>query len=195
MAGNRKNHKKPAFQLYMDGLPLASKHKPPLHVRHASAFKWGALGALIVAAIYLFQEPGPELPLPANGTVTWSQNRPGPTAPFKFEASKTDTSQNYYVRLVEKHSGQAVVSLFVRGGQDAFVNAPVGEYRVIVAEGDTWYGDKHYFGRGTSVTEGLKTIELTYDPRTRGSMGHVVSYTKRLDGNYPTRQTWRSELK
>lgn len=186
MSLDNHNRLKNRFETYLDGLPLASRTKPSFGSQHAGKIKILGLVAVVAGIMYFLKEPTEPVPLPANGAVTWHQSRSGKTVPFTFESSTFDADTNYYVRLVQEESNEPVLSMFVRAGQKASVQAPIGSYRLFVAEGSTWYGVKRLFGHGTRVTEGLESIELTYDPRTRQSMGRIVSYRKRLDGNYPT---------
>ncbi|MDE2628572.1 MAG: DnaJ domain-containing protein [Burkholderiales bacterium] len=60
---------------------------------------------------------------------------------------------NYYIKLSESFTNQPVTSLFVRAGQMADIAVPFGTFRVTMASGTTWYGDKVRFGPDTQYSQ------------------------------------------
>lgn len=68
---------------------------------------------------------------------------------------------NYLVKL-ERQTGEAVVSVFVRAGETAEIAVPLGIYRIKLAAGHRWYGEHARFGPETkySVIDGLSEFKL-----------------------------------
>lgn len=125
-------------------------------------------------------EPFPALGLPVSGQVTRFTNAE-PLAPLAIDAP---IGTNYYVKLVSTSTGQAVMTVFVRGGSSVEVSVPLGEYVLKYAAGETWYGPEHLFGRSTSFSKANQNLLFNYDGS--GYNGHAIKLFKVRNGNLRT---------
>lgn len=127
--------------------------------------------------------PPPELKpveLPPNGDTRYYQKADA-IAPFSIT---TEPGQYCFAKLVDKNTGQVVMTVFVWGGQTAQTKVPLGSYEFRYASGTQWYGEEQLFGPGTSCQKAAKVFDF-YQTGT-GVMGHTVRLIKQVDGNLPT---------
>jgi len=101
----------------------------------------------------------PVVALPDNGELVVKANY-SLAAPFEV---KSQTGQNYLVKLTDTKTGQDIMTVFVRGGDTVKTQAPFGQFVVKYAAGDTWYGYEHLFGPDTAYS---KADETFYFKRT-----------------------------
>ncbi len=99
----------------------------------------------------------PVVPLPENGELVVKANY-SLAAPFEI---KSQTGENYLVKLVDANTGQDVMTVFVRGGETVETRAPLGSFHVKYASGDTWYGYEHLFGPETTYTKADETFAFS----------------------------------
>jgi len=72
----------------------------------------------------------------------------------------TPDGGHHFVKVEDWSSRTPVCTLFIRAGEQATVNLPPGEYKVKFAQGLTWYGTKHLFGKDTTCSVADKCFEF-----------------------------------
>ena len=104
-------------------------------------------------------------------------------APFQV---KTESGDNYLIKLVDPQTRKDVVRMYVVGGQTADFQVPLGDYEVLSASGANWYGDELLFGPQTAYSK-LDTVSrftLSADAQTREKLADLerklASATKAL---------------
>ncbi len=120
------------------------------------------------------------LELPANGETHYYLKAEA-IAPLNIS---TGSDRNYFIKLIDKSTGQVAVTVFVRGGQFVNIKMPLGLYEFRYASGTQWYGEEQLFGPGTDCQKADKV----FDFYRNGSqiMGHTVQLIKQVNGNLPT---------
>jgi hypothetical protein len=88
------------------------------------------------------QELYEEQQLPANGEAQAFTSGEA-IAPFKIQSQGEG---KFLVKLVDASTGDPVMTIFVRGGEDVEASVPLGTYVVKYASGTHWYGYDHLFG-------------------------------------------------
>lgn len=84
---------------------------------------------------------------PKNGNIIYSKfSNENRIAPFSID---TSGSGYYYVKLRDHQTGQTVLSFFVHGGQSVEIDVPLGNFDLLYAHGDIWYGPVNLFGQET----------------------------------------------
>lgn len=126
--------------------------------------------------------------LPSNGTW-WDYTSKAKVAPLKVSVS---SGRNYYIKLVDNGSDEPVLTLFIRDGQSARVDVPIGTYEMRYATGDTWYGPEHLFG---PETDRYKAESKFFFYRDGGQVsGYSVELVIQEGGNLDTRRIPESEF-
>jgi hypothetical protein len=128
------------------------------------------------------------LELPPNGETHYYQQAEA-IAPFGIS---TAPNTNYFIKLVEKTTGNVALTIFVRGGQSVNIKVPLGSYEFRYASGTNWYGEEQLFGSRTVYTK-ANTI---FDFYRNGPqiMGHTVKLIKQVDGNLQTREINKTDF-
>ncbi len=95
--------------------------------------------------------------LPANGTVTkfWNSTFSEILAPLKIY---TKGNLHHFVKVVDPKLNQSVLTVFIRAGQDVFVQVPIGTYEIRYATGTQWYGENDLFGKNTFYGKAQKSF-------------------------------------
>lgn len=106
----------------------------------------------------------PPVALPANGTVR-SYGFSEAIAPLTI-ATRTGGG-HYFVKLRTVGSGALIAEVFVREGQRASIEVPLGTYELTYATGRTWYGPE---------------AGALFGPETRYAKADDI-FTFRIDGN------------
>ena len=127
-----------------------------------------------------FNEPAE--PLPENGEVSKYANFDG-LAPFEI---KSPSGTNYLVKLTNTLTGEAVQTIFVRGGTTVEVKVPLGTFSVKYAAGDTWYGYRYLFGPMTAYSKASEQFTFKYDGTSYN--GYTITLYKVRNGNLRTQQ-------
>jgi hypothetical protein len=130
------------------------------------------------------QEPRfnePVLQLPATGEVRalWKQSADTVLAPLSVVTATG--SPNYYVKVVDWQTHKLLLVLFVRSGETASVEIPVGSYELRYGAGEKWYGETVLFGQETTYAKADKRLEFRIDGEQ--AVGHTVELIKQLNGN------------
>jgi hypothetical protein len=87
--------------------------------------------------------------LPPHEAVEFITDQPG-RAPFKVQ---TEAGSNFLLKLVDPQTRKDVMRMFIAGGQEANFWVPVGEYELVYASGENWYGDELLFGPQTQYAK------------------------------------------
>ncbi len=120
------------------------------------------------------------LPLPINGkTRSFAQGeRP---APLKVN---TKGSDHHLIKLTKPGSTEPVMYLFIRAGQSAEMEVPLGTFEVKWATGKEWYGYKKKFGESTAYGKANKLINFK-QTATR-VIGNEITLSPVRSGNLPS---------
>lgn len=113
----------------------------------------------------------------------WFLGRARRVAPFEV---KTDKGAHYYLKLREANTKADLLGVFITGGQVFNTKVPLGNYELVYASGETWYGeaDELYFGPTTQFSKANTVLEFK---RTGQRIsGHTISLVKVVDGNLST---------
>ncbi len=137
------------------------------------------------------EPPEPSLvsvPLPNNGEVQMftDQSR---VAPLRIE---TSGDSYYLVKLVQAYTNNAVMTVFVHGGQSVELQVPLGDYEVKYASGQNWYGYEHLFGEKTSYNK----ADTTFNFQNNGYQisGYTIVLYQVANGNLHTSKISPSEF-
>lgn len=118
---------------------------------------------------------------PASGEVLYRDCNYTFVAPLKIKTSGTSTA--YYVKMVDAR-GRSVLGFFIRPGETAEVEMPLGNYYLRYACGTEWYGQKELFGAETVAFKGTDVFRFTED--NEGYNGYSVTLYKVPNGNFET---------
>jgi len=130
----------------------------------------------------------PEYALPENG---WSQLYVSERQVARFKVSAPEGS-HYWVKLVDASTSAPAITMFVRGGTNAEVKVPLGNYVVKYASGKTWYGTTYLFGPDTAYGKADQTMRFWVE----GNIvhGHSMTLYKVRNGNLRTESIPASEF-
>lgn len=88
---------------------------------------------------------------------------------------------NYFLKLSELITGEQALTIFVRGGDTVDVEVPFGTYRVRMASGTSWYGEKVRFGPHTAYSQ--IDQPLTFSVEGNRLEGHELQLSLVRNGN------------
>lgn len=91
------------------------------------------------------------------------------------------TEANVFIKLSDWTSGAPAFSIFVRAGETVDVKVPFGTYRVRMASGKTWYGEKIRFGPDTTYTQIDESLTFSIDGDRLS--GHELQLSRVRNGN------------
>lgn len=125
----------------------------------------------------------PPVALPANGTVTRYHSSQA-IAPLTI-ATRTGGG-HYFVKLRTVGSGALIAAVFVREGQRASIEVPLGTYELTYATGRTWYGPEEgaLFGPETRCARADDTFAFRIDANQ--IQGYTVELYLQAYGNLET---------
>ncbi|CAN8139366.1 putative J domain-containing protein [uncultured Thiomicrorhabdus sp.] len=129
-------------------------------------------------------------PLPYSSVISVYTDKPL-VAPFTVFASSSD---NFLVKLKDVNTGQDVITLFVRAGEQVETKVPLGQYTQVYASGRFWYGRDLMFGNRTKFAKSLKTFDF-YKMPDGTLMGKVVRMQPNVNGNLRSTDINRSEFR
>ncbi len=132
---------------------------------------------------------GPILSFPASGDVfiTESADLRRGQSRFRITVPAADR-RNYVVLLTAADTGQRIMAIYCRSGDDVVVPVPIGRYRVLAASGLDWYGLHDLFGRSTHVEEVVPEMVATV------MNGTGIEFRRRPDGNLRTQTMLKSHF-
>jgi DNA-directed RNA polymerase subunit RPC12/RpoP len=122
----------------------------------------------------------PEQILPYSGEVRTftSKNR---VAPFTI---KTSHGSNYLVKLKDFYTKEAVMTIFVKGGDTIKTEVPTGTYEVTYASGDKWYGYTYLFGLDTGYSKADSSFSFDFNGYSYS--GYTITLYRVSNGNLKT---------
>ena len=123
--------------------------------------------------------PKPQ-PLPKNGTIRSFAHGERP-APLKVN---TRGSDHHLIKLTRPGSTEAVMYLFIRAGQSAEMEVPLGTFEIKWATGKEWYGYKKKFGESTAYGKADKLFKFE-QTITQTSTGYTTTMKGREITLYP----------
>lgn len=122
----------------------------------------------------------PEVALPNSGATQVYSNGER-VAPLEIQTSQ---GANYLVKLVSAQSQQAIMTIFVRGGNTITTKVPLGTYEIRYASGETWYGYEYLFGQNTGYSKAES--RFTFADTGRGYSGFTITLYRVSNGNLRT---------
>lgn len=124
-------------------------------------------------------DTSPAVAFPASGSVTvWRDLDP---RLLRSRMAVTTAAANAVVQLFDPQTDQHILSVYVQKNDRVELAAPVGTWRMRVAEGQRWHGPRKFFG--SSMT--YETVaQLMAFPRNGGN---GIDLHRRPDGKLPTR--------
>jgi tetratricopeptide (TPR) repeat protein len=125
----------------------------------------------------------PAVPLPANGTVKRYGFSEGIA---RLTIATRKGGGHYFVRLRTVGTGELIAEVFVREGQRASIEVPLGTYELTYATGRTWYGPKAgaLFGPETGYAKADDTFTFRIDGNQ--ILGYTVELYLQAYGNLET---------
>lgn len=137
-----------------------------------------------------------EQKLPKTGIMKIYTNKKA-IAPFKITTQKnnetdSDHSDHYFVKLVDRFTGQTVVTIFIRSGSNVEVTVPSGSYKLRYAVGNKWYGEKDLFGPLASYNKSEEILNFSENAYTVS--GHSLFLYKVMNGNFSTQTINQNEF-
>ena len=121
------------------------------------------------------------VPQPDTGALLSRSRYSQPTGPLEIVTRGTD---DYVVKLRDVDTGEEVLSFYVRAGETAEVEVPLGSYELSYACGQTWYGTKHLFGDSTRCAKADEVFTFELDGRS--VTGWTVELYLQTNGNLST---------
>ncbi|MEG0864868.1 MAG: hypothetical protein RSI33_10700 [Clostridia bacterium] len=98
-------------------------------------------------------------------------------------------SNAFYVILRDYESNMAVAAGFVRPNSTCSLRVPKGNYYCVLASGNSWYGEKELFGKGTALSKTGKFEVLGSNYR------HTITLQVKPDGNLPIYDANEDEMR
>lgn len=133
----------------------------------------------------------PTMQFPISGTTMLYQQNNDPKAKFTL-ASEQGKTENCIVKLEDWKSGISVIELYVRAGEKAETNVPIGEFRARIACGENWYGRSEMFGKRTIITIGIQPLIFWQSKNT--IHGNVLNLSKTPAGNFKTTESYSGKF-
>jgi hypothetical protein len=131
-----------------------------------------------------FWAMGSETPLPL--PVTGTHKRKHTTEAVAPLQIKTRGDKHYFVKLVDSVSDKEILTVFVRGGQTAELDVPLGSMKMRYAMGTTWYGDKKLFLHETTYAEAESILHFRIEGERIS--GYTVELFLQPNGNLKERR-------
>jgi len=122
-----------------------------------------------------------ELPLPASGLYRLNLQinlRPDNHPPFVIT---NNPNESILLKIIRISDNIEIMSIFVRAGETIETAVPVGAYKVKIATGQKWYGEKMYFGPKTSYA----IFDSVFEFHKSGTqlIGKSITLTQIKNGN------------
>lgn len=81
------------------------------------------------------------------------------TAPLEIKTGAT-SSEDYFVKVCRVGNASDYMAFYIRGGESAECEVPLGTYEIKYACGETWYGANDLFGSKTSYAKADETFRF-----------------------------------
>lgn len=140
----------------------------------------------------LTSRPAPTLsvvPFPENGATSdyaYLDN----VAPFQVSAS--GMTSNFVVRLRDAATNALVIDVYMRPGRAVKIQVPLGQFRLLIASGDTWYGPEYLFGDRGGYAEAEQRLD--FDQVRDRIRGHTIELQESILGNLRERAIARGSF-
>ena len=121
-------------------------------------------------------------PLPRNGELIFAGSAEL-VAPLSIETR--EGQGHFFVKLVGRGTGKTALTFFVREGQKAEVEAPLGSYELRYATGRSWFGPKELFGDKTQCARALEPLDFAVQGDS--VRGFAIRLYLQVDGNLATK--------
>ena len=171
--------------------PAKAVINPSSSYKHFPIFFWLSVIALV---IYFWTEYNhtPTVPIPNSGVVQLHYNQPPDAiyAPLRLVAHRSNF--HYLLKLEDWNTGVPVLAVFVRSGDQANVQVPIGIYRAKYAYGYKWYGFRYFFGKRTEVVQVKQP--LIFALRHNQVTGLTIDFNLKVTGNLQTAKADRSSF-
>ncbi|GEM_PF-1782142 len=99
---------------------------------------------------------------------------------------QTRAGTNYFIKLVNTATDQAILTAYLVGGRLFEVDVPLGTYEIRYAAGDIWYGPQYLFGPETVYSKADELFHFTFDGYQYS--GYTVELILQAYGNLETSQ-------
>lgn len=73
---------------------------------------------------------------------------------------RTDAGANYFLVLRNRQTGVKAATIFIQGGNTFSGGMALGEYDLAYTSGDTWYGNRLFFGPESGVSKADSTMRF-----------------------------------
>lgn len=122
----------------------------------------------------------PPISLPSTGPMHnfRDRNRDLVLGPLKIITA--NGGPNYYVKVIPQE-GTPVFVLFIRSGESASVELPLGTYELRYAAGELWYGETYLFGPDTVYRRA--DSQLRFEIEGDKVAGYTLELIKQANGN------------
>lgn len=130
-----------------------------------------------------------KMPLPYSSVISINSTKPA-LAPYTIIASG---SESHLVKLKDATTGQEMVTIFVRAGEQVATKIPVGDYTQVYASGKIWYGWDFLFGNRTKFAKSLQI--LSFQQNGNQFNGHIVQLKQHSNGNLRSKPINQNEFR
>lgn len=104
----------------------------------------------------------------------------------------TEAGGNYYLVLRNRQTGVKAATIFIRGGNTFSGGMALGEYDLAYTSGDTWYGNRLFFGPNSGVSKADSTMR--FYAASGGLSGVELTLYGVIGGNMTSSQGHLSDL-
>ena len=101
---------------------------------------------------------------------------------------KTETGENYFVKLIDVMDGTPKMEFFIHGGDILMADVPAGVFTLKYADGLVWCGERKLFGPDTLVEETNKTFDF------RPGREWTIELIRQRGGNLNTKYIPRGQF-
>lgn len=103
-------------------------------------------------------------------------------APLTVE---TGGEYDYFISLVRSGNSYATMTFYIRAGETADVDVPLGEFEIYYATGPAWYGEEKLFGVDTEYRKCDGTFRFYLDEENY-YQGYTLTFRPVINGNLDT---------
>jgi hypothetical protein len=104
----------------------------------------------------------------------------------------TQGKNAYYIKLEDAATHQTVLTFFIRPGETANVDVPLGDVKLKYATGSTWYDEEHLFGPRTTYSEAEGI--LSFKKENGQISGYTIELIMQTNGNLSTDEIKASDF-
>lgn len=104
----------------------------------------------------------------------------------------TEAGADYVLKFSRVGKADSDIWIYIRGGEEFEMRAPLGVFELRYATGENWSGYDRLFGSNTAYQMADRSFEFSRS--TQGYAGHTIRLIKRVDGNMRTRSIRPSDF-